>query len=340
MLNSHKESNATLPVVSVVIGVHNGANEVEATLRSILDQQGVDFELIVVDDGSSDQTPVVLDRLATNYSRLKLIRQSKNEGLTKALILGCQQAQGKYIARQDIGDVSLPGRLFAQVQFLEKHAGVAISSCWTRIVGPEQEFLAANCPTDSPQEATQKLLNGIAGVTHHGAVMFRTDAYHKAGGYRSEFYFAQDLDLWYRLLQIGQLAFLPEVLYQVQITPKCLSSRYREQQIELAAIIAKLAKNSSDPKIQVEGLCKAARIRPENCHSIKSSSTVVGEYWIASMLIQQADPRAASYLTRAIAQKPWFLKAWVGFIRLALSMLSKYFQRITGTKPHETSAGF
>ena len=340
MVNIQDEIATESPLVSVVIGVHNGGADLEPTLHSVLSQQKVDFEVIVVDDGSSDETADVLDRLAAIESRLRVFHQPSNAGLTKALIRGCQEARGKFIARQDIGDISLPGRMSAQVKFLEQHPDVVLSSCWARIVGPKQEYLGANCPSDSPAAATQKLLNGLAGVTHHGAVMFRADAYHSADGYRTEFYFAQDLDLWYRLLQFGQLAFLPAVLYQIQITPQCLSSRYRDQQIALAAIIRQLAKCGRHGANEAELLVQAAEIRPEHCKVAKTVDTASGDYWIASMLIKQCDLRALRYLVGAIRQKPLLVKAWLGFLLLAASIIQNSVHRLLGNTPHETSSGF
>ena len=341
MVNIQENIVSTSPLVSVVIGVHNGGADLEPTLHSVLDQQNVDFEVIVVDDGSSDQTADVLERLAGIHPNLRVFHQTKNVGLTKALILGCLEARGKFIARQDVGDISLPGRMCAQVLFLEKQPSVVLSSCWTRIVGPEQEYLGANCPSDSPDVATNKLLGGQAGVTHHGAVMFRADAYHLTGGYRSEFYFAQDLDLWYRLLQFGKLAFLPAVLYEVQITTKALSSRYRNQQIALASIIRQLAyRETRESATEAELLIQASQIRPETCPTFTRNGMVSGEYWIASMLILQSDPRAARYLIIVIRQRPLFLKAWFGFIRLAISMIRKSIRYLIGKRPHESSASF
>src|SRR5882672_1702517 len=101
------------PLVSVVTSTYNGASYLENSLQSVLDQTGVQFELIVVDDGSTDGSAEILARLAGKDSRLRLLRQ-KNQGLTRALIRGCAEARGTYIARHDSDDLSLPGRLEKQ----------------------------------------------------------------------------------------------------------------------------------------------------------------------------------------------------------------------------------
>src|SRR5215472_5045758 len=98
------------PEVSVVMSVYNNAPDLARTLDSILSQEGVDFEFIVVNDGSSDQSGQILNKYAQRDSRLRIIHQ-ENAGLTRALIRGCDVARGEYIARQDAGDFSLPDRL-------------------------------------------------------------------------------------------------------------------------------------------------------------------------------------------------------------------------------------
>jgi len=320
------------PLVSVVIGVYNAGPELLPTLRSILEQQDVEFEVIVVDDGSTDSTWESLEFLATTDARVRAIQQPENQGLTKALIRGCEEVKGKYIARQDIGDLSLPGRLKTQVDFLEQNPEVVLCSCWTRTVGPNDEFLGTNCPSDSSAVASRKLLDGFTGVTHHGATMFRTSTYRQASGYRSDFYFAQDLDLWYRLLRFGEQAYVPQVQYQIQVTPVCLSSRYREQQLALAVIIRKLAAGIKTEINTQELLWEAKQIRPnQSAFSRNLTNAAAGNYWIARMLTQQADSRAFFYLVSAIRQQPLFAKAWLGFLSLGKAMLkrraSSFFKR-------------
>ena len=84
-----------MPEVSVVMSVYNGASHLRASIDSILQQDGVDFEFIIVDDGSTDESPSILDDYAARDARIRLIHQ-ENQGLTKALIRGCAEARGKF----------------------------------------------------------------------------------------------------------------------------------------------------------------------------------------------------------------------------------------------------
>src|SRR5947208_3071693 len=100
--------------VSVVTAVYNGGRYLRPALASILEQDGVALELVVVDDGSTDDTAAILDELARRDERVRVLRQP-NQGLTDALVRGCSEARGEFIARQDADDVSLPGRLAKEV---------------------------------------------------------------------------------------------------------------------------------------------------------------------------------------------------------------------------------
>ena len=135
---------STSSEVSVVMSVYNGASNLAATMDSILSQEGVEFEFIVVNDGSTDKTGEILDDYARRDDRVRVIHQ-ENTGLTRALIRGCAAATGEFIARQDAGDVSLAGRLALQLDVFRNNSNVVMTSCGTRFVGPGNEVLYEVC---------------------------------------------------------------------------------------------------------------------------------------------------------------------------------------------------
>ncbi|MDD1444208.1 glycosyltransferase, partial [Dolichospermum sp. ST_sed3] len=226
------------PEVSVVMGVYNGADTLRTSIDSILSQNGVDLELIIVNDGSADRSGQILDEYQQKDSRIKTFYQD-NQGLTKALIKGCGVAKGKYIARQDAGDVSNTFRFRKQVDLFEAHPNAVLASCGTRFIGPEGEHLYD--VMQDPSTATKQFLTldpkKIKGPSHHGCTMFRRSIYEKVGGYRSCFYFAQDLDLWIRLVEHGEHVIVPETLYQALISVESISGLYRKKQIEITKLI-------------------------------------------------------------------------------------------------------
>ena len=184
------------PLVSVVMGVRNGASCLAATLDSLASQEEVNLEIVVINDGSSDDTGEILAAYAARDPRLRVLER-RGRGLTRSLIEGCQVARGPFIARQDAGDLSLPGRLRRQLRCLEEHPDASLCSTHVRLVVPEGATARVNTP--EPRD----LADGLTGPAIHGSVMMRRSAYERAGGYRSMFYFAQDIDLWSRMVEIG-----------------------------------------------------------------------------------------------------------------------------------------
>src|SRR5512134_3441174 len=113
------------PEISVVMGVCNAGERLAATIESVRSQEGVDLELVIVDDGSTDGSAAIIAGCAAADPRIRAIRQP-NRGLTAALIAGCAASRAGLIARQDAGDLSLPGRLRAQREHLEAHGDTVL----------------------------------------------------------------------------------------------------------------------------------------------------------------------------------------------------------------------
>jgi glycosyltransferase involved in cell wall biosynthesis len=304
-----------------VLPVYNAADVIAETIESILGQSDRDFELIVVDDGSNDGTPAVLARYAAQDSRMRIVTQA-NAGITRALIAGCAAARGTYIARHDAGDWSDRERLAAQRALLDRHADVVFVSCWTEFVGPEREPLfTSRGPADAVRPLAiidvEREHGIIGGPTHHGSVVFRREAYERAGGYRPEFYYGQDWDLWYRLAAIGMFQTAPRVLYFARIDEKSISSASRETQRRLAklshAALLVRTRGKSDAAI----VATAATVRPQRRRWCVRGR---GLYFIGEALRRNGDARARDYLTRAVRACPLHVKAW---IRLAQTLLWK-----------------
>src|SRR5262245_5437953 len=112
------------PDVSVVMSAYNGGNRLHETMHSILSQEGVSLEFIIVNDGSTDGSDLILDEYAVHDARVRVLHQ-ENQGLTRALTKGCAAAKGEYIARQDVGDIALPNRLGLQKQVLDQNEDCA-----------------------------------------------------------------------------------------------------------------------------------------------------------------------------------------------------------------------
>lgn len=301
------------PLVSVVMSVYNGAAALEESLNSILGQAGVDFEFIVINDGSSDHTRSILDARAAVDSRLRVVHQ-QNTGLTRALIVACQLAEGTFIARQDCGDVSLPGRLLAQMKHLQSHPDDVVVGCDYELVGPKGELLRIHRGSeDGVADLVDRSGTKVPGP-HHGSVMFRADAYRAVDGYRPEFYFAQDIDLWSRLLEVGDIGYVPEVLYCVTFEPGSITARHRPAQQRLRRLILQAAATRRAGESDEALRQQAVEIRPQRATAVETSkgphAAVEASYFIASCLFERGDSRSRLYLRQVLQRQPLHWRAW------------------------------
>lgn len=305
---------------SVVMAVRDAASTVAATIESVLAQTDGDLEFIIVDDGSRDRTPEILALYAAADPRLRVIANAEGVGLTRSLIIGCAAARGQFIARQDAGDLSHPRRLELQRACLGQDERLAFVSCWTEFVGPELEPLyvarGSGVATEPAEIIDLAREHGIVdGPTCHPSVILRREAYERAGGYRSQFYFGQDWDLWYRLAARGRFQMVPEVLYTARVTPVSISGRWREAQQQLARLshAALLARGRGEDDADI--IESAAKIRPKREHA--GGSRHQGLYFVGEALRHNGDHRARRYLLAAVRERPTYLKAW---LRLAQTL--------------------
>lgn len=313
-----------MPDVSVVMGIFNGADRLQDTIASVLSQAGCEFEFIVVDDGSTDATGALLDEWAKADQRVRVIHQS-NAGLTRALIAGCAAARAHFIARQDAGDISLPGRLSQQLRTLQENSALSFVSCVTDFVEPGEAFLYCSAGTGRAANACDVLdlreeYGMIDGPSHHGSVMFRREHYERAGGYRPEFYFGQDWDLWFRLAQLGQFQLLPQALYRATIALGDISTTQKPLQEQIAALSIEALRLRLDGKSDQSALEQAARIRPQAARGgARGQRIASGSYFLGECLRRNGNTRRArQYFLQALRAEPWRMKCWVRLLQTML----------------------
>lgn len=289
--------------LSVVMAVYNGGARLQATLDSIFAQSEGRFELIVIDDGSSDDTPSILR--ACRDPRLRVLTNAVNEGLSPSLVRGCADARAEVIARHDCGDLSHPERFAKQLSVLEREPDVVLLSCYTRYRAPggEELYVAEGDGETVRRSLREDSVERIRGLSHHGSAMFRRDDYVAAGGYRARFRVAQDLDLWVRLAERGRIVFVPEVLYEAAVEPGAISTHRRAEQIESARIALAL-RDGKEP---------VPRPLPPPMSARRGEAATL--YFIASCLQRRRDPHWRSYARRALRLDPLLLRAWLLFAR-------------------------
>lgn len=293
--------------MSVVIAVRNGQTSLVRTLNSLAGDSDLIREILVVDDGSNDDTPEILASLAAMDPRL-VILSGGGAGLTVSLAMGCRRASGDFIARQDCGDSSLPGRLAAQVAAMQSMQTPGFVSCYTRYVAPDgEEIEISNGGVAGEGSGDIQLgLDGIrsVGPSHHGSVMFRRDLYHAVGGYRPAFRFAQDWDLWLRMAERASFVMVPEVLYEATVDPLGISMMNPQRQ----RAYARLAKQAS--LLRLQGRKDDSLVAAGPPRLKRGMPRPTGNYFIGSVLLQKKDRAACKYLWRAVRESPWYLPAW------------------------------
>ena len=184
------------PTVTVLLAVFNGGPLLRASLDSICAQTFADFELLVVDDGSTDETPAILHEYKD--ARLRVLTNERNLGLTRSLNRGLAEARGEFIARQDADDFSAPSRLEKQGAFLRAQPDVQLlgTSAWR--VDPEGRVTGPNDVPASP--AAIRWASVTDNPFLHTSVMFRRAVVlDEFGGYDERFAICQDFELWNRL---------------------------------------------------------------------------------------------------------------------------------------------
>ncbi len=242
------------PLVSVVVPVYNCERFLAQAITSVLGQSFEDFELIVVDDGSTDGTPSVLREFAASDNRVRPIR-TENRGFPLACNLGTELARGRYIAHLDADDVACPGRLEAQVDFLETDRDYVLVGTNLNVINESGCVLPHSKAFYTSNEDLRKRLPFECPFTH-SAVMMRADACRDSGGYRSAFATAEDYDLWVRISRFGKVANLPIIGVQWRRHGSQTSNKRLEQQMvadcAVKYLVRRLECGEPDPFLDIE----------------------------------------------------------------------------------------
>ena len=196
------------PKVTVLMPVFNRERFVDEAIRSVIEQDFEDFELLLVDDGSTDRTPEILENWKKRDPRVVVVTSATNEGLPAALNLGLAHARGEYVARLDSDDLMMPRRLAAQAAILDARPEVRLVTVPYDIVDVAGNYLGTR-KSDEPPEVKAFLLHFFNAAGN--GQMFRLAEVLEEGGYRREYYSSEDYELWVRLLRRGRVETLPFV---------------------------------------------------------------------------------------------------------------------------------
>lgn len=220
------------------MSVYNNVRELPAALDSLASQTFPDYEVVAVNDGSTDGSGELLDRWAMKDARVRVIHQ-QNSGLGPALRRGCAEARGTFLARQDADDVSAPTRLERQVEYLERNPDIVLCGTWTWFVSPVRGAVSASEVPDDHDSLIAYLEAGDNPFVH-GSVMMRGSRYREEGvGYRLRRY-CEEYDLWLRLASHGRLGMVETPEYLYRLSPGGMSFGNMQSRIALRDLCLKL----------------------------------------------------------------------------------------------------
>lgn len=270
------------PEVSIVMPAYNAAATLDDAVCSILGQTFRDFEFIIVDDGSTDDTARMLQKYAKADCRLRVFPQA-NEGMISALNRGCRLARGRYIARMDADDISLPRRIERQMEFLEHHPEIGILGTWASRIDENGCVVGDWCL--SPKPKVLRWTHFFSVCVIHPSVMMRREVLEKLNFYRPDAIHAEDRDLWLRASAITEFSNMPEILLKYRVWGKSTSRRlgreYKETQINLLALfISEFLKSD----VSIDAVARLQGRKLESLADIRSTAALLEKLYYTFLL--------------------------------------------------------
>ncbi|MCX6536882.1 MAG: glycosyltransferase [Actinobacteria bacterium] len=220
-METHLTSASTaIPKVSVLMTCYNAASTIQESVNSIIAQTFNNWELVVVDNCSTDISLTVVKNL--NDDRIRIIALDKNHGRTPALAIALENARADFVAILDADDISSQDRLQQQFDFLTNNPNIIVVGSWYRNIDQHGNLInEVRTPTTSVDVMRQMASdNPIV----NSSAMFRAESARAVGGYNQKYLYAQDFALWLALASIGELAILPKFLTDIRRVTSSLSS--------------------------------------------------------------------------------------------------------------------
>lgn len=212
------------------MSVYNGQAYLREAIESILKQTFSDFEFLIVDDGSTDQSRRIV--LSYEDSRIRLLQNSENIGLTRSLNRGLEEARADLIARQDADDISYPQRLGRQVAYMEQHPDVVLLGTQARNINSTGRRICSLPNTKASDVCGIKWQLMMSSAFAHTSVMFRKDIVLDAmGGYDPDYNGREDFELWSRVVREYSAANLTEKLVDLRCHSESVTSNYNSADI-------------------------------------------------------------------------------------------------------------
>lgn len=239
------------PRVTVLIPVHNAEHFVVDAIKSVLAQTFDDFELLIIDDGSTDSTPELISQFGD--PRIRLVFNSRNMGVADTLNRGLDLARGDYIARMDADDLCRPRRLERQVDLMDSHQEVVLCGTWYRRFGSRRDRAVKPPLSDS---ALRSWLFVGCPIAHPTVMIRRSVLLNHEFRYDPRIGRAEDYDLWSRLIRSGKIATVPEILLDYrehagQVTTQFLSAQINDANVVRKRFLLELLPEATDSEVEL-----------------------------------------------------------------------------------------
>ena len=302
-LNSPRVDPAWLtktPAISVVMSVYNNARYLRQAMDSIVTQTFGDFEFIIVDDGSTDDSLNILKQYAARDPRIQIIARG-NKGLTVSLNEALRKARAPIIARMDGDDASLSYRFERQIKFLNEHPEVVLLGASVELVDPYTITIGnVEYPTDH-DAIDARLLKGEGGCIPHPVCMYRKEGAEKIGYYKEHYNNSEDLDFFLRMAEVGKVANLPDILLKYRRDLGSVSHTKRDNQLRMKSTILNEAYDR-------RGLTKPATWTFDTWMPKPPAEQLLIWGWKA---IKVKNPTAAQgHAKELLKLRPWSILAW------------------------------
>ena len=300
-------SSTAAPIVSVVMPVYNTEAYIADSIDSILGQTFVDWELICVDDGSSDGSLGILRRYEGADLRVRVITRP-NTGVARARNDGMDVAAGRYIAVMDSDDVALPERLRRQVDYMESNPECVCLGAAVKVVGPDLMPIADEYKALDHETLDCQTLAGWGDAIRHPVAMYRTKAIRAIGGYCEDYLNNEDIDLHLRLAEVGRIANLPDILLLYRWRVGSLSRSSGALQDQYRRRICNDARIRRGLPVGPELDCKHALSQPDDGRGSWA-------YWSHCAFNAGYVKTSRRYAWRAIRSEPLAVSSWKAVLR-------------------------
>ena len=221
------------PAVSVLLPLYNCEVYLQSCLDSLSGQSFTDFEILAVNDGSTDRSAKILDEFAIREPRCRVIH-TENRGIVAALNTAAANARGRYFARLDGDDIARFDRFAEQVTFLETHASCVCVGSLYRMIDETGAVFTEQKPFGQFRQTDLVTFPPHVASPPHPSIMMRRDAFEAIGGYRAVFPHAEDRDLFLRLARLGRIELIQQHLLDYRVHRSSLSSKNVEIQSDSA----------------------------------------------------------------------------------------------------------